>query len=127
MLMARAFKIIHRGEVYWLSYQFAHEAAMGTPAKARPVLVISAERENINRRYPTVVVAPISALKPGTKRYVTDLWVTAEESGLPEDSRLLLVQIQPHLKDDLGDYLLTLPSGVMKQVDAVLASNMGII
>jgi mRNA-degrading endonuclease toxin of MazEF toxin-antitoxin module len=125
--MARDFRVVHRGEVYWLSYQFAHEAAADIPAKARPVLVMSAERENINRRYPTVVIAPISALKLGTKRYITDLWVTAEESGLPEDSRILLGQIQMHLKDNLGDYLLTLPSDIMKQVDAVLASNMGII
>ncbi|MBI1922992.1 type II toxin-antitoxin system PemK/MazF family toxin [Candidatus Poribacteria bacterium] len=126
-MLARDFRVIHRGEVYWLNYQFAHEAATGIPAKARPVLVISAERENSNRRYPTVVIASISALKPGTKRYVTDLWVTAAEPGLSEDSRILLGQIQTHLKDDLGDYLLTLPSSIMGQVDAVLASNMGII
>jgi len=125
--MARTFRVIHPGEVDWLDYQFAHEAAAGISAKERPVLVLSAERENLNRRYPTVVVAPISTLKPGTRRYVTDLWVTAAESGLPEDSRILLGQIQTHLKDDLGDYLLTLPSKVMKYVDAVLAANIGII
>ena len=124
---ARTFRIVHRGEVYLLSYHFAHEVATDVPAKARPVLIISAERENINRRYPTVVIAPISTIKPGTKRYVTDVWVTVEESGLPEDSRILLAQIQTHLKDELGDYLLTLPSSIIGQVDAVLASNMGII
>ena len=91
------------------------------------MLVISTERENSNRRYPTVVIAPISTLKPGTKRYVTDLWVTAEESGLLEASRILLGQIQTHQKDDLGDYVLALPNSIMEQVDAVLASNMGII
>ena len=120
-------KIIHRGEIYWLDYQFVHDIELSDSAKTRPVLIISSDRENTNCNYPTVLIAPISTLKPETKRYITDIWITSSESGLPEDSRILLGQIQTHLKDNLRSYIIKLPDEVMDRVDVILASNIGII
>ncbi len=120
-------KFIRRGEIYWLDYRFAHDIELGDLTKTRPVLIISSDRENTNRNYPTVLIAPFSTLKPGTRRYITDLWVSATESGLPEDSRILLGQIQTHLKDNLMSYVIKLSDEIMEQVDVILASNIGII
>jgi mRNA-degrading endonuclease toxin of MazEF toxin-antitoxin module len=71
----RTYKLIRRGEVYTLTYEFPHERETGISPKERPVLVLSGNKHNLNIYYPTVIVAPISTLKATTKKYDTDLWV----------------------------------------------------
>ena len=123
----KTYKQVRRGEVYTLTYEFPHEREAEIPPKERPVLVLSDDKHNLNIYYPTVIVAPISTLKATTKKYDTDLWVTAEESGLSEDSRILLAQIQTYLKDELLNLITTLSDDIMEKVDAILALNLGII
>jgi len=126
-LPRKTYKIVRRGEVYTLIYEFPHERETGIPHKERPVLVLSDDKHNKNIYYPTAIVAPISTLKATTKKYDTDLWVTAKESGLSEDSRILLAQIQTYLKDELLNLITTLSKDIMEKVDAILALNLGII
>jgi len=126
-LSRKTYKSVRRGEIYTLTYEFPHEREAGISPKERPVLVLSDDNHNLNSYYPTVIVAPISTLKATTKKYDTDLWVTVKESGLSEDSRILLAQIQTYLKDELLNLITMLSEDIMEKVDAILALNLGII
>ena len=58
----------------------------------RPVLVIS--NNAVNDNLPVFTCIPFSSVKPDTKIYPTEVFVSTEDSGLPRDSVLMLQQIR---------------------------------
>ena len=58
----------------------------------RPVLVVS--NDAVNHALPVSTVLPLSSLKPGDKVYPTEVLITSEISGLPNDSVAMVQQVR---------------------------------
>ena len=83
----------------------------------RPVLVVS--REVVNRTSPVVIVVPFTTYR-GQKLYPSDVLVRAAESGLPEDSVAVALQIRVLSRLRLGSALGRLPERTMAAVEEAL-------
>ena len=85
-----------RGEIYWVALD---PTVGGEIAKTRPALIIS---NNIGNQYSDrVIVAPITS--GNTHRvFPFEVFVSAGESGLKSDSKVLLDQIRAVAKRRLG-------------------------
>jgi len=101
-------KAIKRGEVYWINF--------GSPIGDRPALIV--QNDIGNKFAPTVIIAPITST-PSDKSYPTD--VLLPDGILPKkNSRVLTSTILTIVKEDIGDYLTTLPEEIMEKVDLAL-------
>ena len=81
----------------------------------RPALVF---QNNVGNRYsPNVVVLPITSAHKKTNQ-PTHVLVSAAESGLRMNSMVLCENPQCISKEQLGEYMTTLPEEYMKQVAA---------
>ena len=99
---------IKRGDVYWVDFD--------PPWGKRPALII--QNDMGNAFADTVIVASITSAFVG-KSYPVD--VLLPDGLLPEkNSRVLAATITTIDKEDLGDYLATLPDDIMKEVDSAL-------
>ena len=58
----------------------------------RPVLVVS--NDAVNHALPVSTVLPFSSLKPGGKVYPTEVLLTTEMTGLPNDSVAMVQQVR---------------------------------
>ena len=78
-----------QGEIYWVDL----EPTRGREQKGlRPALVLS--RDELNRLPLTILVMIGTGAEHCTRRYPSDLWVTAAESGLPKDIVFLGVHLR---------------------------------
>jgi mRNA interferase MazF len=103
---------IKRGDVYWINFD--------PPWGRRPAVII---QNNIgNKHADTVIVASITSVFPG-KIYPVDVFIP---NGLlpKKNSRVLAATITTVDKEDLGDYLATLPENVMEEVDSALMASL---
>lgn len=58
----------------------------------RPVLVVS--NDAVNHALPVSTVLPLSSLKPGDKVYPSEVLLTADITGLPNDSVAMVQQVR---------------------------------
>ncbi len=65
----------------------------------RPVIVISADEVNIS--LPVVAVLPLTSAKPGRKVYPTEAFLSAAQTGLPQDSLAMAHQLRTISKNRL--------------------------
>lgn len=99
------------GEVYMVKFDGSGSVQKGY----RPALVF---QNNVGNRYsPNVVVLPITSAYKKTNQ-PTHVLVDAEKSGLRMNSMVLCENPQCISKEQLGDYMTTLPEEYMKQVAA---------
>jgi len=70
-------------------------------AGQRPVLVVSVEE--VNQVLPVVTILSITSVKPGRKVYPTEVYLKAEDTGLPKESIVMAHQIRALTKERLGD------------------------
>lgn len=99
------------GEVYMVRFDGAGSVQSGY----RPAVVF---QNNVGNRYsPNVVVLPITSARKKTSQ-PTHVLVDAAGSGLRMDSMVLCENPQCVSKEQLGDYMTTLPEEYMKQVAA---------
>jgi len=69
-------------------------------AGKRPVLVVSVEE--VNHALPIVTILSITSVKPGRKVYPTEVYLKAEDTGLPKESIVMAHQIRSISKERLG-------------------------
>lgn len=97
-----------------------------TVHEQRPVLILQTNIDNSEPLYPTVLVSPLSHrvdLKGNQ-----DFSLKAGQGGLKQGSIVHLGLVQPILKTDLhGSAIGKLDILAMNDIDAVLASNLGLI
>ncbi len=99
------------GEVYMVKFDGVGSVQQGV----RPALVF---QNNVGNRYsPNVVVLPITSSHKKTNQ-PTHVLVSAKESGLRMDSMVLCENPQCISKEQLGDYMTTLPEKYMRKVAA---------
>jgi mRNA interferase MazF len=110
---------IRRGDLYWVDWG----AGRGSEQLGvRPALVV--QNDVGNQHSPTTIVAAVTAQARTT--YPFQVAVTAEESGLPRDSVVLLNQLQTVDQGRLRDRAGRLNAARMAQVDRALRVSLGL-
>lgn len=108
-----------RGDIYWVD--------LGTPKGSeqggrRPALII--QNDTGNTYSPTTILAAITSKQK--RLYPFHVEITAEESGLSEDSIVLLEQLRTINQDRLISKIGTLHGAKMRQVDEALKVSLGL-
>lgn len=86
----------------------------------RPVLVISKDLLNNLPLTVLVMIGTSADRLTAGERYASDVWVTAQESGLPKDTVFLGIQIRSIDPSRIGDRIGELPAERLQEVwDAV--------
>ena len=108
-----------RGEIYRADLDPVVGSEQGG---VRPVVIIQNDTGNLHS--PTVIVAAITTRrkKPGLPIHVP---ISAEESGLRQDSVVLTEQVRTLEKSRLTRYLGTLTPEAMKRLDHALGLSLG--
>lgn len=70
-------------------------------AGKRPVLVLSVEP--VNQALPIVTILAITSVKNSRQVYPTEVYLEADQSGLPKDSIVMAHQIRAISKDRLNE------------------------
>ena len=113
--------VIRRGEIYWVDLSGAKGSEINT--KIRPALII--QNDTGNQYSPTTIIAPVTSSSPSEKFYPFEVGVTPKESGLPNQSKILLNQIRTVDKSRLQKKIGTLSPAKMLQVDIAVKISLG--
>ena len=110
--------VIHRGDVYYADLTGTVGSEQGG---LRPVVVI--QNDKGNRFSNTLIIAPISTklTKPPIPTHVT-----VPVTSLDRASLILLEQIRTIDKQRLGQWICTLDSETIRQIDSALKVSLGI-
>jgi mRNA interferase MazF len=111
--------MLQRGDIYRLDFGSPKGSVQ---AGMRPALVI--QNDVGNRTSPTTIVAAVTARHK--KSYPFHVEVSKGDSGLLEDSTVLLEQIQTVPKDRLIEKLGSLQKHNLTEVDRALVHSLGI-
>ncbi len=111
---------IRRGDIVFVDLEPVVGSEQG---KTRPALVIQNDIGNQNS--PTTIVAPITK-KRYSREYPTNVQVTRGESGLSEDSTILLNQIRTVDRSRIVRKLSSLRGEQMAKVELAIKASLGI-
>ena len=112
--------IVKRGDIFYADLSPVVGSEQGG---VRPVLIV--QNDTGNRHSPTVIAAAITS-QQGKAKLPTHIEVTAERSGLPRDSVILLEQIRTLDKRRLRERMGRADRSVMEQVDDAIAVSFGL-
>src|SRR4051794_20732860 len=104
----------HRGEIYFVDL----DPAFGAEQGGRPVLII--QNDVGNDHSPAVIIAAITSA-PAKTVFPVYVAISSRQSGLIQDSRVLLGQIRMIDKRRLEDNVGRLDTAQMAQVDQALS------
>jgi len=110
-----------RGEIYLVDLDPTVGAEIN---KTRPALVI--QNDISNRHSPITIVAAITS-KYDEKLYPTEVLIRAGESGLKQDSVVLLNQIRSVDRRRIGKKIGKLTEMTMKRADRAILISLGLI
>jgi len=114
-------KFIKRGDIYKCDLR----PTIGSEQSGlRPVLIVQNDVGNSNCR--TVIIAAITS-KTDRLTIPTHIFISKAESGLNQDSLILLEQIRTVDAKRLFGFCGSLPKKTMRMVDKALAISIGII
>ena len=110
---------VKRGEIYYADLSPVVGSEQGG---VRPVLIV--QNDTGNRHSPTVIAAAITS-QMGKAKLPTHIGLSAQSSGLPKDSIVLLEQIRTLDKTRLKKKIGTLSEKTLKKVDRALLVSVG--
>ena len=110
---------VKRGEIYYADLSPVVGSEQGG---VRPVLIV--QNDTGNRHSPTVIAAAITS-QMGKAKLPTHIGLSAQSSGLPKDSIVLLEQIRTLDKTRLKNKIGTLSEKTLKKVDRALLVSVG--
>ena len=118
---------MHRGEIYRLGFGIPQGSVQGG---VRPGLIIQGnalvmQNDAGNRTSPTTIVAAITSRKK--RSFPFHVEISKEESGLPEDSTILLEQIQTVPQSRLTKKVGELDEHKMDEVNKALMYSLGML
>ncbi|MBI4118744.1 MAG: type II toxin-antitoxin system PemK/MazF family toxin [Parcubacteria group bacterium] len=119
--MAQEIKIPVRGEIYLVGF----DPAFGSEIKkTRPALIV---QNNISNKYsPTTIVAAITSVTGG-RGYSTNVFLKESQSGLKQDSVVLLNQIKTIDKQRLIKKIGVMDQALMADIDRALEISLGLV
>lgn len=101
-----------RGEIWWAALPDAYGSS---PGYRRPVLIVQSDAFNVSNIHSIIVLAITTNLKianaPG------NIFISAQQSGLPRDSAINVSQIITIDKTFLTEFANILPNTVLHKVD----------
>lgn len=110
-----------RGEIYWVNPPPGQGSVQ---SGRRPGLIIQNDTGNLNS--PVTIVAVLTSSRL-TRIYPTDVLITAVETGLPQDSKVLCNQIFTVARTALGAKIGEVPTRKMALVNDALKESLGIL
>ena len=113
--------VIRRGEIYWADLP---DALGLRPAFRRPVLVVQDDLYN-DTRLATVIVLGLTA-NPKLSEMRGNVFIRADESGLPKDSVANVTQLTTINKLELSERIGQLPEWILELVDNGLKLVLGL-
>ena len=113
-------KYIKRGDIYKCDL---NPTVGSEQSGLRPVLVIQSDVGNSNCR--TIIIAAITS-KTDKLLIPTHIFISKSESGLNQDSLVLLEQIRTIDVNRLAGFCGSLPESAMKMVNKALAISIGL-
>lgn len=118
---------MYRGEIYRLDFGIPQGSVQGG---VRPGLIIQGnalvmQNDTGNRTSPTTIVAAITSKKK--RSFPFHVEISKKESGLPEDSTILLEQIQTVPQSRLTKKVGGLDEHKMEEVNKALLCSLGIL
>lgn len=110
---------VRRGDIYWVD--------LGTPRGSeqggrRPALIIQNDTGNVSS--PTTIIAAITSKEKVSYPFHVD--ISTLESGLPQDSTVLLEQLLTINKSRLINRVGSLSSAKMGEVDRAIQASLGL-
>lgn len=112
---------LKRGEIYLVNF----DRTVGSEIKkTRPAVVI--QNDIANRYSPVTIVAAITSQR-GSRLYPTEVLLTAAESGLSQDSVILLNQLRTIDKNRLAEKIGTVPRETLRLLNRALAASVGLL
>jgi len=111
--------MVRRGEIYYVDWSPGRGSEQ---IGIRPALII--QNDIGNRFSPTTIVAAVSTRQ--RRPYPFHVNITAQESGLPQDSMVKCEQIQTIDQTRLGRLAGALSEQKMQEVDLALKRSMGL-
>lgn len=112
--------VVKRGEIYWVDFGIPRGSEQ---AGRHPALVI--QNDIGNKTSPTTIVAGITSKTK--KPYPFHVEVTSAESGLPQDSTILLEQLLTIAQDRLLQCCGQLSPNKMREVNKALMHSLDLI
>lgn len=110
---------MRRGEIYWVNFGAPTGSEQGGQ---RPALIV--QNDAGNRSSTTTIIAAITSKKKASYPFHVD--ISALESGLPQDSTVLLEQLLTINKSRLINRIGSLPSAKMLEIDQALKVSLGL-
>lgn len=96
--------------------------------RRRYVVVVQGDASAQDAKYPRLLVAPFSTRdETDLAKGCNDVPVKAGEGNLTDDCYCLLGHVQPVLKDDIKDFHGPLPADRVEELQATLATVLGLI
>jgi mRNA interferase MazF len=115
---------MRRGEIRLVEF----EPTRGAEAnKTRPALIVSNDGANaIADRLGRGVVTVLPLTSNTGRIYTFQVFLPADDSGLPRDSKVQAEQVRSVAVERVGRRLGAVPPGVMAEVDAALRLHLGL-
>ena len=111
---------VKRGDIFYADLSPVVGSEQGG---VRPVLIV--QNDTGNRHSPTVIAAAITS-QTGKARLPTHIELSANTSGLPKESVVLLEQIRTLDKRRLREHMGRLDEAQMQRVDNAIAVSFGL-
>ena len=105
-------RIVKQGDIYWYTFN--------APDKRRPVLLLT--RNSAIPLLTGITVAPVTTV---IRNIPSEVLLTAEEDGVPEDCVVNTDNIQTIQKSNLGAYITHLSPEKMREIREAIAFSLG--
>lgn len=111
---------VRRGDIFYADLSPVVGSEQGG---IRPVLIV--QNDTGNRHSPTVIAAAITS-QMGKAKLPTHIELTAQATGLPKESVVLLEQIRTLDKRRLRQHAGRVEGSMMEKIDAAIAVSFGL-
>jgi len=108
-----------RGDIWWVDFGTPQGSEQGG---RRPALIV--QNDTGNTHSSTTIIAAITSKKRGAYPFHVD--ISAHESGLPQDSTVLLEQLLTISQDRLVNHTGELSPEKMREIDEALQVSLGL-
>lgn len=113
---------VHRGEVYWCSFGYGIGSEI---QKKRPAVII--QNDVGNERLANIIVVPITHGQASRSFAIPIEEKKGDDGNIILDGNASTANISCFSKARLGDYICSLSSNEMKEIDKAIARSLGIM
>ena len=113
---------INRGDIFEIDLEPVKGSEQG---RRRPCVVV--QNDIGNKFSPVIIIVTCTKLRGDARIYPTDVIITADETGLPTNSKVLCNQIRTVDKSRIIQKMGTVPAEKMEEIDKALKISLGLV